>query len=168
VSAAKPDNVVWLDGNWGKYSINISDQVCIVFREVRKLLLLDPEKSLRFLDPNQTNQELLPYFRAWNGDQRLRQHALLRSALPRTFRGSIYGSAGIKPGELGTSGLSIANLSDLRASVIGNGAFKIALTNDPTLHLRFDDNDEMRPTLFILDSRTVLMLALLDLTGFMS
>jgi hypothetical protein len=136
---------------------------------VKNLLLLDPKKQLNFQDANAHRHEVrIPYFRSWDGDQRLRQHAIIRSARPPTLRSDIYNSAGIKPGELGVSVGAVTNLSDFRASVIRNGAFKLELTRDPSLHLRFDENDEMRPTLLILDSRTISMLALLDLTGFMS
>jgi hypothetical protein len=129
-------------------------------------LLLDPNKDFTLTDPD-NNGAQVPYFRAWAGEQRLRirHHPLKRSAVPPTFRGDVYNSAGIKPGELDPKEPAKANLSDFRATVILNGAFKIALTNDPSGHLRFDENDEMRPTLLILDSRTVSMLALLDLTG---
>lgn len=108
------------------------------------------------------------YFRDWDGDQRLRQHALIRCGRVPNFRDDIYNSAGIKPGELNVSVKATANLSDFRASVLRNGAFKIKLTREPSLHLRFNEKDEMRPTLHILDTRTISNLALLDLTGFMS
>ena len=114
------------------------------------------------------NSREVPYFRAWDGHQRLRRHPLKRSVVPPTFRGDIYTSAGIRPGEVNLNERAKANLSDFRASVLLKGAFKIALTNDPSLHLRFDENDGMRPTLFILDTRTLLMVALLDLIGFMA
>ena len=162
VLAAIPSHSSWLNGQYAK---NISHHVSEIFNEINNLLLLDPQGTLKLQDPEKEYLDL-PYFRAWNGGQRLRKHALLRPALPRTFRGSILSSAGLKPGE--TCSSSIANLSDLRTSVISNGAFKVMLTSDPSLHLRFDDDDEMHPTLFILDSRTVLMLAILDLTGLMS
>jgi len=154
-----------LNGRWDQYAKNISHHVSEIFNEITNLLLLDPQGTLKLHDPEKEYLDL-PYFRAWNGGQRLRKHALLRPALPRTFRGYIFSSAGLKSGE--TCSSSIANLSDLRTSVISNGAFKVVLTSDPSLHLRFDDDDEMHPTLFILDSRTVLMLAILDLTGLMS
>ena len=90
-------------------------------------------------------------FQGWDGHQRLRRHPLKRSVVPPTLRGDIYTSAGIRPGEVNLKDRAKANLSDFRASVLLKGAFKIALTNDPSLHLRFDENDGMRPTLFILD-----------------
>lgn len=164
--AAIPSHRSWFNRNWDQYAKNISHHVSEIFREINNLLLLDPEGKFKLFQSKRGNIDL-PYFRAWNGDQRFRKHALLRPALPRTFRGYVFSSAGIKPGEISTQTSSMANLSDLRASVISNGAFKIMLTNDPSLHLRFDDNDEMHPTLFILDSRTVLMIAILDLTGLM-
>lgn len=131
------------------------------------MLLLDPNREFRH-DNWRRDLEEVPYFRAWDGHQRLRHHPLKRSVVPPTFRGDIYTSAGIKPGEVNLNDKAKANLCDFRASVLLKGAFKIALTKDPSLHLRFDEKDGMRPTLFILDSRTLLMLALLDLTGFMA
>lgn len=157
----------WFNSNWGQYEKNISHHVCEIFLEIHNLVLLDPQGKLKLSEPEKGNIDL-PYFRAWNGEQRFRKHALLRPALPRTFRGHVFSSSGIKPGEISPQISSIANLSDLRASVISSGAFKIMLTNDPSLHLRFNDNDEMHPTLYILDSRTVLMVAILDLIGLMS
>ena len=92
----------------------------------------------------------------------------MRSARPPTFRGDLYNSAGIKPGELNPKETAKANLADLKANVILNGAFRMALTNDPSLHLRFDETDFKLPTLLVLDSGTIKTLALLDLTGFMA
>lgn len=165
--AAIPSHSSWLNGNWDRYAKSLSHHSSEIFNEINDLLLLGPQGNLTLHDPEKGNNDL-PYFRAWNGDQGLRTHALLRPALPRTFRGHLYSSAGLKSGETWTHSSSIANLSDLRTSVISNGAFKVKLTNDPSLHLRFDDDDEMHPTLFILNTRTILMLAILDLTGLMS
>lgn len=162
-----PQNSIWLNQNWDKCSKNISHQVSHIFRELRNLLLLDPNKDFMLIDPNRDSQGV-PYFRAWDGNQRLRHHPLKRSAVPPTFRGDLYTSAGIRPGELNLKDGEKINLSDFRASILLKGAFRIALTNDPSLHLRFDENDQMRPTLLILDSRTLSMLALLDLIGLMS
>jgi hypothetical protein len=135
---------------------------------VRYILLLDPRKPVT-PDPNNIGITVpAPFFRHWDADRRLREHPAISSTRVRSFRGDIYNSAGIKPGELNVSINTTLNLSDFRASVIRNGAFKIELTRDPSLHLRFDEDNEMRPTLHILDTRTVSMLALLDLTGFMS
>jgi len=118
-------------------------------------------------DPDNCGKRV-PYFRAWPEKKlRISHHPLKRSAIPPTFRGDIFNSAGIKPGECNFKEPAKANLSDLRASIIINGAFRIALTNDPSLHLRFNDDDQ-RPTLLLLDSRTILRVALLDLTGLMS
>src|SRR5579859_3985841 len=158
-----------VDSDWNQYEQNILHHVCEIFREIYNLLLLDPQGKLKLSQAQKGNIDL-PYFRAWNGKQSFRNHALLRPAVRRNFRGYVFNSAGIKPGEISASHQmsSIANLSDLRASVISDGPFKIMLTNDPSLHLRLDDNDEMHPTLYILDSRTVLMIAILDLTGLMS
>ena len=92
----------------------------------------------------------------------------MRSALTPTFRGDLFNSAGIKPGEVNPKEAAKANLADFRATVILKGAFKLALTSDPSLHLRFDETNFLQPTLLILDSRTISNLALLDLTGFMA
>lgn len=131
------------------------------------MLLLDPNGEFCRANWGRHLEEV-PYFRAWNGHQRLRRHPLKRSVVPPTLRGDIYTSAGIRPGEVNLNDRAKGNLSDFRASVLLKGAFKIALTKDPSLHLRFDEKDGTRPTLFILDSRTLLMLALLDLTGLMA
>lgn len=114
---------------------------------------------------DRNNSSGVPYFRAWDSNWRLRNHPLKRAAIPSNFRGDIYTSVGIRPSEINAQLLG-ANLSDFRALIVKKGLFRIALTNDPTLHLRFVHN-ETRPTLFVLDSRTISMLALLDLTGFM-
>lgn len=156
-TGAMQENESWLATNWEAVSTTLSCQVNFILTQVRDLLLLNP-----------TNPNNVAYFRDWDGDQRLRQHALVRSGRVPNFRGDIYNSAGIKPGELKVSLKATANLSDFRASVIRNGAFKIELTRDPSLHLRFNEKDEMRPTLHILDTHTIVILALLDLTGFMS
>jgi hypothetical protein len=132
---------------------------------VRNLLLLDANKDLGIHGTKDKTK--LPYFRAWEGEQN-REHSLMRSALPPTFRGDLYASAGIKPGEINPKETAKANLADFRAKIILKGAFKIGLTNDPSLHLRFDETDVLRPTLLILDTRTISTLAILDLTGFMA
>jgi hypothetical protein len=58
------------------------------------------------------------------------------------------------------------SLSDINDRDIYTGPFRLALTDDPHLHLRFDGNKE-RPSILILDSHTVSVLAILDLTGLM-
>jgi hypothetical protein len=153
--------------NWEEFSKRLSDQFNCIFDEVYNILLLDPKKHLTIPDPKDSKIRL-PYFRAWSGDQNFRQHSFTRSAHLPTFRGDLYNSAGIKPGEINPKKTAKANLADLKANVILNGPFKMKLTNDPSLHLRFDETDCQRPTLLLLDSRTIKMLALLDLTGFMA
>jgi hypothetical protein len=120
------------------------------------MLLLDPNKYFMLKNGN-------PYFRAWKGEQKLRHHPLKQCAVPATLRGDIYTSAGIRPGELNSKVGSNLTWAGIRASVILGGPFKLALTNDPSLHLRFTDNKT--PTLLVLDSRTMSMLSLLHLTG---
>jgi hypothetical protein len=166
-SNSRLHTLTWLTENWDKYSKNISHQVNHIFRELRNLLLLDPNRDFMLVDPDR-GSEGIPYFRAWDGNQRLRHHPLKQSAVPPTFRGDLYTSAGIRPGELNLKEKAMVNLSDFRASILLKGAFRIALTNDPSLHLQFDENNYMRPTLLILDSRTLSILALLDLTGLMA
>ena len=100
------------------YSTTLSDQVSHIFRELRNMLLLDPERELMVLDPNR-NFMKAPYFRTWKGDQRLRHHPVKRSAVPATYRGDLYTSAGIRPGEVNPKDPAKANLSDLdRKSVV--------------------------------------------------
>lgn len=154
----------WVTQNWDNgYSEPLSQQIRCIFWTVRNLLLLDPKKDLKI----RGNSDKVPYFRAWGDEQKFREQSLMRSALPPTFRGDLYVSAGIKPGEIISTEALRANLADFRAKVILKGAFKMELTNDPSLHLRFDETKFKRPTLLILDSRTISMLAILDLTGFM-
>jgi hypothetical protein len=158
----------WVAENWKHhYSQPLSHQIRCIFKEVRNLLLLDPNKDLG-IRGTENNSTKLPYFRAWAGEQKFREQSLMRSALPPTFRGDLYASAGIKPGEVNPKETAKANLADFRTKIILKGAFKIDLTNDPSLHLRFDETDVLRPTLLILDTRTISILAILDLTGFMA
>src|SRR4051794_26438627 len=70
----------WFNRNWDQYEQNILHHVCEIFREIHNLLLLDPQGKLK-LSQAQKGDIDLPYFRAWNGNQRFRKHALLRPAL---------------------------------------------------------------------------------------
>jgi hypothetical protein len=117
---------------------------------------------------NGQDTNMVPFFRAWRGGQNRRQNKFMRSTVPQNLRGDILVSAGLKKGESDTGKEKPkANLADFRDEFILQGAFKMELTNDPSLHLRFDETDFKRPTLLILDSRTLLLTALLDLTGLM-
>lgn len=170
----------------------LSDQNTIIYREVRNLLLLDPEANFKIPEPkilgaetplksvwciprlrrsrlgNHSDTEMVPFFRAWRGGQSRRQNNFMRSTIPQNFRGNLLTSAGIKQGEaVKDKEKPKANLADFRDEFILQGAFKMELTSDPSLHLRFDETDFKRPTLLILDSRTLLLVALLDLTGLM-
>ena len=165
----------------GPYSLSdalktlLSNQTEYIWNELQNLLILDPKKTFMHhcgLNniPNGLNY---PYFRTWTAAQTTvvaLTHPLRGSVLPTNYlsRRDIYHSAGIKPSELNPKDSPKANLSDIRASVFSTGSFKIALTSDPSLHLRFDDEMRTTPTLLILDSRTVLMVALLDVTGLMA
>ena len=62
------------------------------------------------------------------------------------------------------------SLSDLNDRDIYNGPFRLNLTDNPALHLRFDNEEQHkdRPTIYILDTRTIGLLGLLDITGFMA
>jgi hypothetical protein len=127
---------------------------------VRNILLLDP-----------INQ-FAPCFnhgpKASNKD--LRRLPLICRGHPQDLRQDILNSAGIKSGEINQErclefhGL----LSDIDARTLYNGPFRLALTNDPSHHLRFDESGTRdQPTILVLDSRTICTLALLDLTGLM-
>jgi hypothetical protein len=115
----------------------------------------------------------MPFFRAWKGGKDRRKNTFMRSTLSHNFRGDVLTSAGIKDGELDVTSEGAkketpkANLADLRDEFILGGAFKMELTNNPSLHLRFDETDFKRPTLLILDIRTVVLVSLLDFTGLM-
>lgn len=141
-------------------------EIKYIFDKVRNILLLDPLRELR-LPTSEDGEKVTSFFRAWTGEQYFREHSLMRSTIPQTLRGDILNSAGLKPGELDPKETPKANLADFRVKFITDGAFKIKTTTDPSLHLRFDESDFRRPTLCILDSRTITMLALLDLTGLM-
>ena len=119
------------------------------------MLLLDPQECLQ------------PYFRSPKGEHRFREHPLLRHILPPTFRGEVFRTAGIKIGEANSNKGFNAPLSDLDATTIQKGKFRLALTTDPSLHLRFDESRNP-PTILVPDSRTMCLLALLDLTGLMT
>jgi hypothetical protein len=119
-------------------------------------------------EPTQQTDEKLPFFRAWRGGKERRKSTFMRSTLSHNFRGDILTSAGLKEGEIELKKETPkASLADLRDEFILEGAFKMKWTNDPSLHLRFDETDFKRPTLMVLDTRTVLLVALLDLTGLM-
>ena len=156
------------------YKTIVLNQTQHIWNELRNLLILDPNKTFmhRCGLNNIPNGLDCPYFRTWTAAQTsiALTHPLRSrgSMLPAIYRRDIYHSAGIKPGELDPKDTPKANLSDIRASVLRTGSFKIALTSDPSLHLRFDDETRTTPTLLILDSRTVLMVALLDVTDLMA
>jgi hypothetical protein len=147
------------DGSWSdETEKNFGDyldvEVNMIFREVRNLLLLDP------------SSHLCPFFGSSKGNQQLRNHPLLRHVVPSTFRGDLFSIAGVKPGEVTPIKDAQEHLSDIDASFIRNGPFRLALTDDPARHLRFDEGGP-QPTILVLDSKTISKLALLDLAGFM-
>lgn len=202
---------MWKNANWANFEGRVTEQNTLIYREVRNLLLLDPETNFKIPKPKflgeetplksvwciprlrrlrkpvpsnglnpaatthrntsttvQPDIDMVPFFRAWRGGQSRRQNNFMRSTIPQNFRGNLLTSAGIKQGEvLKDKEKPKANLADFRDEFILQGAFKMELTNDPSLHLRFDETDFKRPTLLILDSRTLLLVALLDLTGLM-
>lgn len=111
--------------------------------------------------------EVIPLFRLWRGGTK-RQKPFICSTVSHNIRGGILNSAGVKEGEIDLKKETPkANLADLRDEFILAGAFGLELTSDPSLHLRFDETDFKRPTLLILDTRTLALVALLDLTGLM-
>jgi hypothetical protein len=148
-----------ISGSWTaetrkNYTDYLNLEVNMIFREVRNLLLLDP------------SSHLCPFFGSSKGNQQLRDHPLLRHVVPPTFRGDVFSAAGVKPGEVKPIKDAQEHLSDIDASFIRNGPFRLALTDDPARHLRFDEGGP-QPTILVLDSKTISRLALLDLTGFM-
>lgn len=132
------------------------------------LLNSSVNSDLETAESTQQTDEKLPFFRAWRGGKERRKSTFMRSTLSHDFRGDILTSAGLKEGEIELKKETPkASLADLRDEFILEGAFKMKWTNDPSLHLRFDETDFKRPTLMVLDTRTVLLVALLDLTGLM-
>lgn len=148
---------------WNSCSEQISHYINRIFLEIRNLLLLDPDRTF-FIKDSVSSKET-PLFRAWNGSQRFLEHSMFQSESPRRFSDAIFRAAGINAREINTKSSAIVNLYDFNVSTIRQGAFLVQLTNDPSLHLRFADVDGMRPTLYILDTHTALMLGFLDLTG---
>jgi hypothetical protein len=144
----------WLDDARTNYRHYLNREVNLIFREVRNLLLLDP------------NSYLCPVFGPSRRDKQLRCHPLLRHVIPSTFRGDVFSVAGIKLGEAKPVKNVQEHLSDIDASFIRNGPFRLTLTDDPSRHLGLDESGA-RPTILVLDSDTIIRLALLDLTGLM-
>ena len=152
---------------WDMCSQQISQQIIHIFWEIRNILLLDPNKTFFQVDSNGSREKEIPLFRTWKSAYPLQRHSLFRGTSSCTFFDAVYSAAGIKLGEFRPQGPSdIVNLSDFHVSTILQGVFRVALTNDPSLHLRIVELDGKRPTLFILDTRTALMLGFFDLTGF--
>jgi hypothetical protein len=136
-----------------------------LFLELRNLLLLDPRGDIlvpcpdgipRLLSPGNSN---LDHWRRYH-------HPLNRSTFPRGFPGDVHIAAGIFPREMDSMGSNVV-LSDLRASTLlnGRGPFKLKLTNDPFMHLQFEENEAVRPILYVLDTPTIFRLSMLDVTG---
>ena len=139
------------------------NKIHIIFDEVRNLLLLDPKGDIML--PHLPNSSPLVSPGIVNLEQwRLRYHPLIPT-FPTGFAGDVYFSAGLDPSELNIR-TSKVDLFNIRASTLLQGAFKIRLTDDPSMHLRFEEKDR-HATLLILDSKTMLRLMLLDLTGLM-
>lgn len=144
----------WSDDARTNYRDYLNREVNLIFSEVRNLLLLDAKNYL------------CPVFGPSRRDKQLRCHTLLRQIIPSTFRGDLFNAAGVKPGEVKPVKDVQEHLTDIDASFIHNGPFRLALTDDPSKHLGFDESGA-RPTILVLDSDTIIRLALLDLTGLM-
>ena len=100
----------------------------------------------------------------------MRHLPLVRRSHPHNIRQDILNSTGLKPKEINPrKRLELQGaLSDIDARTLYNGPFRLALTDDPSHHLRFDESGSRhQPTILVLDSHTICILALLDLTGFM-
>ena len=94
-------------------------------------------------------------------------HSLIRRPLPQNLRGDLYKATGIKPNEISVRKQILSgSLSDINDRDLTLGPFRLALTDDPRLHLRFD-NTKQEPTILILDTRSVCILSILDFTGIM-
>ena len=145
---------------WDNYWTELLHQINEIYHSARNILLLDPIGHFASCfnhGPLRNNKDL-------------RHLPLILGGHPRDLRQDILTSAGIKSDELNSERpLKLhGSLSDIDARTIYNGPFRLALTDDPSRHLRFDDSGTRdQPTIFVLDSRTICTLALLDLTGLM-
>ena len=135
--------------------------------ETRNLLLLDPNDLFPgcFLPHghwSKKNSQQSPKPCQLSPD-----HPLIREARLGSFRGDLFKRAGINIEEIKSKNkFWSGSLSDINDRDIYTGPFRLLLTDDPRLHLRFDGNKE-RPTILVLDSHTVSILAILDLTDLM-
>jgi len=164
------------DPLWEEYWGYLEPQIRLVYREMRNLFRLDPDRIFddhyfrgrRALDPSQTGKKEVSKLSA-DVDQTLPfRHPLIRQPFPDTFRGALLSAAGIKPSEINSLQKSDLSrpVSDINDRDLTSGPFRLAITDDPRRHLRFDDTN-VDPTITILDTQTVCILALLDLTGMM-
>lgn len=147
----------WSVNRWCEYSNCLSDQVEVIFRELKNLLLLDLHNVFG------------SYFRAWEGGHKFRgRRTLFPNLGPNSFSEALLRSAGIKQAEIIRDGEKPHSgpLHNLKASIIKTGPFDLALTNNPSCHLRFDE-DKRQPTILLLDSDTISKLAILESTGLM-
>lgn len=150
----------WTTANWEGYWKDLSVQINTIWNETRNILLLDPRNNLVgcFLPRNPPLRSSKPSLS--------QGHSLIRRVLAETLRGDLYKSAGLKPAEINAQNIFLpGSLSDINDRDLYTGPFSLALTNDPALHLRFHETKVN--TILVLDSRTVCMLAILDLTGLM-
>lgn len=150
----------WSTENWDIYRGYLSTEINEIFHGVRNIILLDPIDRFS------------PYFTHGppRSNKDLRQLPLIRRGQSQNIRQDILNSAGLKQREIDSGKVLQLEgiLSDINARTIHNGAFRLALTDDPSRHLLFDESGARNhPTILVLDSRTVSILALLDLTGFM-
>lgn len=154
---------------WDKYWVYLTEQINGISVLVRNLLLLDPAKELEGCFYPCRSLQLRGS--QLSGDKILgREHALIQRPRPETLLEQIYKSAGITVREAKVKSTNLqGSLSDINDRDLYNGPFRLAFTNDPSLHLRFDDTNRHKdhPTILVLDSATVCRLALLHVTGLM-
>jgi hypothetical protein len=150
-----------MKSHWDEYQNYLSREIIEIYDRTRNLLLLDPVDCIAPYfshDPPRSNKDL-------------RRLPLIRRGHPQNFQGALLNAAGLKPEEVRKSEIPLGlkgSLSDIDARTLYNGPFRLSLTNDPSLHLRFAVSDPRKqPSILVLDSRTMCNLALLDLTGFM-
>jgi hypothetical protein len=151
----------WDHTNWSRYWEYLKPQIRAIFEELRNLLLLDLDGLLpqHFRPPCRTNPQVI-------GSRK--HQRLIRRVVSETLQGDIFTASGVDPGEVDVNLRSElrGSLSDINARDLYKGPFRIALTNDPSQHLRFVET-RLQPTILVLDSQTICILAILDLTGFM-
>ena len=150
------------DAEWSKiegcrFWEYLPTEIKIIFGEVHQALLLQTDGEF-FTSPNCLCQNNV-----------FKSHPLLRHMDRQTFRNNVLGVAGLTTTECASANEKPLQgpLSDLRASNIYIGPFRIEKTSDPASHLLFHPG-RRPPVILVLDTATICKLAILDLTEIMA